>query len=324
MHADIARAPDEVVNHRPMQKLEPSRAARFSDHDLGDVVRARKVDDVVRNAPPAGKGRCNAAETLGKAQRIGNAVAFHDRKILAAKRLDIERRPRRPQAVGNPLRIADKPSGVRIFADTDKNPFTGWPRPFDGMGLHMRKELLVDTLGRAAKSEFAKRRQIARREVILKRPLGFLRDIDLALAKPLHQLVRRKVDDFDIVGSVEDGIGNRFPDADAGNLFDNVVEAFNVLDVQRRIDIDPGGKQLFHVEIALGVPAARRICMGEFVHKRQFRAPGEKRVEIHFVEHPPFVLDGLARGNLQTVKQGFRFGPAMGLHDAGHHVVSGG
>ncbi len=40
------------------------------------------------------------------------------------------------------------------------------------------------------------RRQIARREVILKRPLGFLRDIDLALAKPLHQLVRRKVDDL--------------------------------------------------------------------------------------------------------------------------------
>ncbi len=324
MHADIAGAPHKIVNHRPVQELKPARAACFSDYDLGDIVRSRKVDDVIRNAPPARKRRGDAAETFGKAQRIGNAVAFHDRKILAAQRLDIERRPRCPQAVGNPLRIADKPSGVRIFADTDKNAFTGWPRPFDGMGLHMRKELLVDTLGRAAKSEFAKRRQIARREVILKRPLGFLRDIDLALAKPLHQLVRRKVDDFNIVGSVEDAIGNRFPDADAGNLLDNVVEAFNVLDVQRRIDIDPGGKQLFHVEIALGVPAAGCIRMGEFVDKRQFRAAGKKGVEVHFVEHPPFVLDGLARDNLQTVKQGFRFGPAMGLHDAGHHVVSGG
>ena len=93
MHADIARAADEFVNNRAVQELEPACAADFPDHDLGDVVRSRKIQDIVGDAPAAWKRRRHAAEPLGEAQRIGDAVSVRHRQVLAAKRLDIERRP---------------------------------------------------------------------------------------------------------------------------------------------------------------------------------------------------------------------------------------
>ena len=106
VHADIAGAPDEFVNHRPVEKLEPARAAGFSDHDLGDIVGACKVDHVIRDVPARRKGRRHAAKPLGEAQRIGDKVALHLGKVLAAQRLDVERRPGRVQPVREPLRVA--------------------------------------------------------------------------------------------------------------------------------------------------------------------------------------------------------------------------
>ena len=76
------------------------------------------------------------------------------------------------QPVCDPLCIADKTGAARILADADKNAFAGRPRPLDGMRLHVREQLVVDALSGPAQRKFAKRRQIARREVILQRPLG--------------------------------------------------------------------------------------------------------------------------------------------------------
>ena len=45
-----------------------------------------------------------------------------------------------------------------------------------------------------------------------------------------------------------------------------------MLDVERRIDVDPGGEQFLDILIALGVAAARRVGVGEFVDQHQLRA----------------------------------------------------
>ena len=42
-----------------------------------------------------------------------------------------------------------------------------------------------------------------------------------------------RIDDLHLVSFVEDGIGHSFPYDDTGNLRDHVVEALEVLDVQR-------------------------------------------------------------------------------------------
>jgi hypothetical protein len=46
---------------------------------------------------------------------------------------------------------------------------------------------------------------------------------------------------------------------------DDVVEALDVLNVERRIDVDLGGEQLLNIHVALGMPALRRIRMRELI-----------------------------------------------------------
>ena len=112
--------------------------------------------------------------------------------------------------------------------------------PGDRVGLHVGEQLLVDPLGGAPQRQFAQRRQIARREIMLERPLGLLGDIDLALLQPLDQFVRREVDQLDLVGAVEHRIRHGLAHPDMGDLRDDVVQAFDVLDVEGGVDVDAG------------------------------------------------------------------------------------
>ena len=56
------------------------------------------------------------------------------------------------------------------------------------------------------------------------------------------------------------------------DLRDDIVQAFDVLDVERRVDVDARGQQLFDIVIALGVPAARRVGVGELVDEQRAAA----------------------------------------------------
>ena len=80
------------------------------------------------------------------------------------------------------------------------------------------------------------------------RPLRLLRHVDLAVLQALDQVFGRQVDELDVVGLVDDRIGHRLAHADAGDLRDDVVQALDMLDIERRIDIDAGGEQFLHVQ----------------------------------------------------------------------------
>lgn len=56
----------------------------------------------------------------------------------------------------------------------------------------------------------------------------------------LDQLARRQVDQHDVAQAVEHGIRHGLADTHAGDAVDDVVEAFQVLDVDGRVDIDAG------------------------------------------------------------------------------------
>ena len=89
VNADVAGAAHEVVHDRTVQDLEPARARRFADDDLGDVVRLRVGDDVVGDAPVARRERDRfAAERFGEPQRIGDAVALLLAELQAAPAFD--------------------------------------------------------------------------------------------------------------------------------------------------------------------------------------------------------------------------------------------
>ena len=155
---------------------------------------------------------------------------------------------------------------------------------------------------------------------MLERALGLLRHVDLALLQALDQVVRREVDKLDGVGAVEDRVGYGLAHADAGDLRHDIVQAFDVLDVERRVDVDALAQQLFDIEIALGMPAARGIGMGEFIDERQVWAARDERVEIHLLERVILVRDGAARNDLQAVEQGLGLFAAVRLDHADDHV----
>src|SRR5438270_10040163 len=103
------------------------------------------------------------------------------------------------------------------------------------------------------------------------RALGLLRHIDLTLAQTLDQIFGREIDDLDIVGLVEDAVGHRLAHPYPGDLGNDVVQALDMLDVERGEDVNPSGDDLLDIEITFGVAAAGGVGMGELVDKNELR-----------------------------------------------------
>ncbi len=139
-------------------------------------------------------------------------------------------------------------------------------------------------------------------------------------SQPLDQVVGREIDDLDVVGPVDDGVWNRLAHPDARDLRHDVVQAFDMLDVERRIDVDAVRQDFLNVEIALGMAAARRVGVGKFVDEDQRRTPGKDGVEVHFLEDAALVVDPRAGNDLEAVDQRLGFLAAVRLDDADHHV----
>ncbi len=320
VHADIAGVADNVADDRAVDNLEPARPLRFAHHDVRDVIGAGISEHILRDIIAAWKRDCLALQLLGKAQRIGDAVALDLGQMLALVQFDIERRPRRVQPVGKPLRVTYKAGRARVLADANEQALARGPGAGDGMRAHMGEKLLVHPLRRTPKRKFAQRRQITGREIMVERALGLLRDVDLAFFQPLDQLVRRKVDDFDVVRLVEKGIRHGLADADAGDLRDDIVQAFDMLNVERGVNVDAGGEQLFHIEIALGMAAAWRVGVRKLVHERDLRVPLEEGIQVHLFKHMPVIVYLRPRNGLETFEQRLRFGPPMGFDHADRDV----
>ena len=133
------------------------------------------------------------------------------------------------------------------------------------------------------------------RKKFCERRLDALRRVDLAGAQPLLQRLGREVDEHDLVGLVEDPVGERLADADAGELEDRVVEALEVLDVDGRGDVDAGVEDLVDVLVALLVARPGRVRVRELVDERELGLAADHRVDVHLLELEPAVLDAQPR-----------------------------
>lgn len=94
-------------------------------------------------------------------------------------------------------------------------------------------------------------------------------NVDLPCLEPEQQFFRRDVYEFQVVRQIEHPVRNGLSNSHTGNLADHIVEAFDVLNVQRRPDVDTGCKKLFHILPAFFMTTADRIRMGEFIHQQQ-------------------------------------------------------
>ena len=70
-----------------------------------------------------------------------------------------------------------------------------------------------------------------------KRTCRLVRDVDFAFLQPFDELVRRDVDNLDLC-HLKDTIRNRFAYTDARERGNDVIKALDVLDIDRRINVD--------------------------------------------------------------------------------------
>lgn len=146
------------------------------------------------------------------------------------------------------------------------------------------------------------------------------RDVHLAGAQPLDQLLRGDIDDLDLIGPVDDAVRQRLLHADTSDLSDNIVEALDVLDVQGRVHVDARFEQFDDIQIALRMAAAGSIRMREFVDEHEFRPPCEDRVEIKLGQPAPLVLDAATGGHFEPEQERLGLPAFVRLDDADHDI----
>ena len=280
MDTGTAGLADELLRQRAINHLEPPGARRLHDDDVGEVIGARVLGDRVRDVLARQRDRLGA-QPLRQPHRLGDPVACRVAHGKIAPGFDVHRGPGRLQAVGHALGVAHHVGAAGIVADACEDALAGRPRTGDRVRLHVAHHLVVHPLRGAAQCQFAQRRQVAGREIVADRAFGLVRHIDLAVAQPLDQVLRCQVDQLDVVGLVDDRVRHRLAHADAGDARDDIVQAFDVLDVERGVDVDAGADQLLDIHVALGMPAAGRVAVRQLIDQGELRAARQQCVEVH-------------------------------------------
>jgi hypothetical protein len=120
--------------------------------------------------------------------------------------------------------------------------------------LAIALQALVHLVGQPEQGQFAQRGQVAGAEVVGQRGVDLLRRVDVAVCHPAAQRLRGHVHQFDLVGRADHGVRHGLPLRHAGDLLHDVVQRFQVLDVDVGDDLDAGRQQFLHVLPALLVP----------------------------------------------------------------------
>ncbi len=202
-------------------------------------------------------------------------------------------------------------------ATTVRGPAGSTRYAYEDPRLPDRPTRIVDPRGGGLHRQFTQRGEVGLREERIDRRPRLFRHVDLALAQALQQLARRQVDEDDLVGLLQHPVRHRLADLHAGDVADLVVEALQVLDVDRCVDVDSRRQQLLDVLPALGVAAAGNVAVGQFVDQGQRRRVGEETVEVHFLQFHPSILEAAQRLLRHACEEGLGFRPRVGLDHPG-------
>ncbi len=316
---DVARAFRQLFAERPREAAREPHLRRTARDQFRHVAHLRIADQRGDRVGAGERGRLRA-ELGRELQRVEGALPPRVGQPLQARRLDVHGDPVGLQARREPRGRAHERRRFGAGPDAHQQPLARLPDALDRTVGAVLAHLRVDAIGRAPQREFAQRDQVALAEEVAHRALGLLREIDLAVAHPLEQFLGRQVDERDFVGRVEHAIGHGLPHADAGDRADHVVQAFEMLDVDGRIDVDARVEQLVDVLPALQVACALHVRMRELVDEDQLRRPRERAVQIEFGERAAAIVDAGGRQHVEAVEQRGGLAAAVGLDDADDDV----
>ncbi len=268
VHVDLPRLLDHRCADALVEDSRPPRPPGRADHQLGGVLVAGEIQQRGWHVV-ADHGVQGGAEADGQLAHLAHLRRGDAGQPVAANDMHHHQ-------FGAGLRCDARCPAHQRFrlcaaGDRDDDPLARLPGVGDLVLFAVLLQRGVDLVGQPQQREFAQRRQVPAPEVVGQRRVDALGRIDVAVGEPAPQRLRRDVDQLDLVGGAHDLVGHLLLLLDAGDLGDDVVEAFQVLDVDRRDDGDAGVEQFLDVLPSLGVLAAGGVGVGEFVDQHDLR-----------------------------------------------------
>ena len=173
--------------------------------------------------------------------------------------------------------------------------------------------MLFDPVRRTAQGQFAQGRQIIRAEKVFQREGGAVFFINLSLLHALDQVGRLDIDERQLVRVIENFVGNTLVYVHRRRGIHRVVQAFDMLDIDRGIDVYAAVDYLLHVQIPLAVFASRGVGVRQLVHEKQLRTAREGGIDVKFLQQNAAVGKLLQRETLQPLRHFQRFGTVVRL-----------
>ena len=319
VHVDVAGPADRTgADARPGEHRRQPGAAARAQHELGGVLRPGEGEQGVRDVVshhlvvgaaqrfgqpplPGQRGRVGAGQAVGPGHVHGQQVAA--------------RRPGR-----DPRGAPDQRVALRAAGERDDDPLPGLPGAPDAVRGPVGLQALVHLVREPQQGQLAQRGQVPGAEVVGQRRVDLLRGVDVPVRHPPPQRLRRHVDQLDLVGGADHGVGDGFPLRHAGDLLHHVVERLEVLDVDGGDHVDAGVEQFFDVLPALLVTRPGHVGVRELVDQRDLRVAGQHGVEVHLLEGRPAVGHPLARDDLHAVEQRPGVRAPVRLGEGDHHL----
>lgn len=319
MNGYFAGMADKLIGERAPRKPPEARGLRLSNDDLRNVFARGQTKDLGWKITRGDLGGL-AAEPFCEPQCFLYALLSRGVLIFRAGPGHVNREPRRVETGGKPARVAYEMVRAFVPADAHEQPFRRAPGPFNGFDADEIRHLIVDAVSSAAQGQFAQGSQVGRREEVLRRTPRRLGNIDLAFVEARKQLVRSDVDKDHVVGQLQHLVWHRFAYGDAGDPRHDIGQAFQMLDVERRPDMDTRIEQLFRILPALRMPAFGRIAMGEFVEDQEFGTAHQSPIQIELLQLASAIFEQTARQHLQPLQEARRLAAPMRLDKADHHI----
>ena len=279
---------------------------RFTDDDPRGVAQPRVLDDRVRGRRTVERHGFGA-QRFRQPQDLDAPVAGRFAEPQHRRRLHRHDRPLRIEGVGEPLADAHQTLCLVVGGNRNEKAIAREQRTRRRIATRVLARGGIDAIGRAAQRKFAQRNQVWLAEEAIERGARLLGQVHLARLQAFQQIVGREVDQLDLGGFVEHLVRHRLLLTDPGDPGDDIVQAFDVLDVHRRPDIESGLEHLFDVLPALRVPRGRhpvhRIRMCELVDQRDACPASQRGVEIELLAHDAAVINGQRRQPLEPLDQ---------------------
>src|SRR5580700_10934555 len=276
--AKRTRLPDNPGHVRAAAgELLPAAALAGPDHDLGDLMLLREGGD--------GPGGVIALYFVPAGADIGRQIPqLLDGPVIpraggvAAGHMDDVEFSLEPG--GHPRRPPYQPVGPGNRGDGHHDALARLPHDLGVVPPQVLQQVLVGLVGQEPQRELPQGGQIVDAEEVGQGQRDPLLRIDVAVQHAASELLRRRVDQLDLIRLAHDPIRDTFTDPRLRHVLNLVGDALEVLDVDGGDDVDPRGEDFQDVLPPLAVLARSwHVRMSKLVDQGDPRPPAQYRVE---------------------------------------------